>query len=245
MVCPPTAGTAILSQNTPDRLEPLPLNGRQVRWVLTVPRWFLWTTAATATAAAIAYTFLDLPAAQWFHGLDDATRDPVKRIANHATELGASKWYFYALPPTIVLLWALKCRVWAAKVGLLLASLAAAGLIVNVLKVVFGRARPDAFREIGAWGFDPFSVGYDYNSFPSGHSAVAGAVAMSLVFIAPRLWPLFALLGLIVGSTRVFTESHYIADVIAGLYVGAMTAVAFRRLWHRAKLWDDPRALLL
>jgi len=43
----------------------------------------------------------------------------------------------------------------------------------------------------------------------------------------------------------VLTESHYISDVIAGLFFGALVAAAFRRIWWNTNLWRKPGDLVL
>jgi membrane-associated phospholipid phosphatase len=226
-----------------DLTQPRPLACYDVR--LRVPKWLVWSTLIVVVSCSVSYGLLDLRVAEAFHGLDDATRKPVKLWANRITEAGKSSYYLYTLVPLVAVLWFTGARLWAAKIGLIAASIGAAGLAVNLLKMGFGRSRPAIWWEAGSWGFDPFKVGYDFSSFPSGHSSVVGALAMSLVFIQPRLWPLFALLGLVVGSTRVLTESHYISDVIAGLFFGALVAAALRRIWWNTNLWRKPRDLVL
>jgi len=214
------------------------------RWA-PVPRWAVASTLLVSVAVTACYLLVDLPFANWFQHLPDETRRPVKRSVKWITELGESGIYLAALLPTVAVLWGLNHRLWAAKLGLIAASIGAAGIAVNLMKVLFGRSRPGAYFEAGAWGFDPFSIGYDFNSFPSGHAAVVGAIAMALVFIAPRLWPLFAAYAVTIGFTRVLTESHYISDVIAGLFLGAIVAVAFRRLWWKIDLWRNRGDLVL
>ena len=50
-----------------------------------------------------------------------------------------------------------------------------AGVIVGGIKFVFGRARP--YKDEGSHSFHPFSTKSGFNSFPSGHSSSAFAVA--------------------------------------------------------------------
>ena len=60
-------------------------------------------------------------------------------------------------------------------------------------------------------------------SFPSGHTAVASAIAVALVVVAPsRLWRAIALvLGVVyavgVGLSRVYVANHYPLDVVGGV----------------------------
>mgnify|MGYP002623717488 CR=1 FL=1 len=108
-------------------------------------------------------------------------------------------------------------------------------IAVNLLKIFFGRYRPKTLGQ-GFYGFEPFSVGYEMNSFPSGHSAAIGAMLGVVLLRGPRLWPVWIVAALGWGSCRVFSHAHYIGDVLAGLYLGAgCTFLAYAIL--RRKAW--------
>jgi membrane-associated phospholipid phosphatase len=57
-------------------------------------------------------------------------------------------------------------------------------------------------------------------SFPSNHSAIAGAAAVALVFVLPRLALLTVPLALLMAFSRVFLGVHYPHDVAMGLLLG-------------------------
>jgi undecaprenyl-diphosphatase len=125
-----------------------------------------------------------------------------------------------------VALWALKAA----------AAIAGAGLAANVLKVIAGRARPRALDQ-GVWGFHFFELGYRFNSFPSGHAAIAAAVAASIWLARPAAWPLVALLWLALAGGRVLTGSHFVGDILAGGAVGVtVTVLVSRWAWLDARL---------
>jgi undecaprenyl-diphosphatase len=62
-------------------------------------------------------------------------------------------------------------------------------------------------------------------SFPSDHATAVGAVAAGLWFVHRRLGAGVALLALIMALARVYVGAHYPSDVLAGLALGAATAV--------------------
>jgi undecaprenyl-diphosphatase len=69
------------------------------------------------------------------------------------------------------------------------------------------------------------------SSFPSGHSASAGAFALGVSLEEPKLAVPVGLLAAGVAYGRVHTGVHYPGDVVAGLALGAASALAVRRVW--------------
>lgn len=63
-------------------------------------------------------------------------------------------------------------------------------------------------------------------SFPSDHALVAGAVAAGLLF-ADRRWGIVACIAaVLIAFARVYVGVHYPGDVVAGLLIGAVIAIA-------------------
>ncbi|MBC8262695.1 MAG: phosphatase PAP2 family protein [Anaerolineales bacterium] len=75
-----------------------------------------------------------------------------------------------------------------------------------------------------AWGF--YTLSYDEHSFPSGHAARLGVAAV----FGPLLWPgwgwFFPLGALLVAWARVALGVHYVLDVVVGLAIGGVCALA-------------------
>jgi membrane-associated phospholipid phosphatase len=116
-----------------------------------------------------------------------------------------------------------------------LAFLAVVGIgqvvLVNLLKVIIGRDRPDVLQLVAVRG----------PSFPSGHSAGAAAcwAAIALVIAYGRsrrtqaaLMAAAVVIAVAVATSRALLGVHWLTDVLAGLAVGwgwcALVAVAFR-----------------
>jgi undecaprenyl-diphosphatase len=59
------------------------------------------------------------------------------------------------------------------------------------------------------------------SSFPAGHAATAFAGAVLLTAVAPRLWPAFFVLAVVIGFSRIYDGVHYPTDVLAGALLGA------------------------
>jgi undecaprenyl-diphosphatase len=109
----------------------------------------------------------------------------------------------------------------------LLAVAVLGGVVLsNVLKIGFGRPRPDLAA------YEPF---LSSASFPSGHSTMAAVVYLTIGALIARLHPdprvkiyvltLSVLITLIVGVTRVYLGVHWPTDVLAGWAVGSAWAL--------------------
>lgn len=116
-------------------------------------------------------------------------------------------------------------------------TVAVSGIVVNLLKVVAGRMRPKLFLREAEHGFDPFSFGHDFASFPSGHATTLAAASFALALILPQWrWPILAS-GMALAFTRVMVTAHFLSDVIAGVALGMLSSwIVF--LWMRRK-WEQ------
>ena len=95
------------------------------------------------------------------------------------------------------------------------ASLVSAGA-VQVLKHLFGRARPEEIIVIS-----------DYGSFPSGHAANAATIAAVAVVLFPRLWVAIvgAVWAVLMAFSRTYLHAHWLSDTVGGAMVGVGTAL--------------------
>ena len=101
----------------------------------------------------------------------------------------------------------------------LLIGLVSAGIAVQVLKHLIGRARPrltDTPLFIGP------SLKSGYDSFPSGHTTLAFCLALILSYHLPKYRFLFYVFAIIVGLVRVEGLSHFPSDVLGGAMVGTI-----------------------
>ncbi|PRY48175.1 undecaprenyl-diphosphatase [Geodermatophilus tzadiensis] len=108
-------------------------------------------------------------------------------------------------------------------------SLAVSSTVVNaVLKQVFGRVRPDLANLAS---HRRLARAHHTFSFPSGHSASAGAFAAGVALESPLAGAALGPLALAVGYSRVHVGVHYPGDVVSGLAIGTGVALAGRRWW--------------
>lgn len=106
--------------------------------------------------------------------------------------------------------------------------------IKDSFKAVFGRYWPSTWVNNNpslihdhAYGFHWFHKGAMYQSFPSGHTTAAVAMAVALWLNFPRgAWRyLGALLGTAVIIGLLADNYHFLGDCIAGAWIGATVAV--------------------
>lgn len=121
-----------------------------------------------------------------------------------------------------------------------LASFAATGLVVNLLKIGLGRTRPGLLFDYGRHEFTWMSLSGATQSFPSGHATAIATAALLLALLVPRLAPLLTAIALTVAASRLLIVFHYPSDVLAGLVLGLMIPLYLRDWFRRRPWWREP-----
>ena len=208
------------------------------------------TLIAGFSAAVVAVLLFGWLATQVLRGATQSFDEAVRQTVH----TWASPWLTFLMlrvtlcgselvlvPLGVVILWRLLAsRRRHAAVMLAIASLGGEGLN-QILKVVFGRPRPDE-------AFFGYQLPQSY-SFPSGHALVsfcfyvvlAVILTMRMTWGAAKLliWTAGVCLSLCIGLSRIYLGVHYPSDVLAG-YLAAVIWVASVRLgyefWLRRRL---------
>jgi len=154
------------------------------------------------------------------------------------TDFGKSGWFLWPLGILFLALAALPTlprlpqRVLTAvmlRVGFLFVAIGVPGLFVNVVKHIFGRARPGVGGSLDPFLFSPFSWSAAYAGLPSGHAATAFSVLVAIGTLWPRGRTLLWVYALLIAASRVAVTAHYPSDVLAGALVGVVGALLVRR----------------
>jgi len=185
----------------------------------------LLAAALVAALIVLSYFFLDRHAAGTAHSLAPAWRHLAGKIS-----LAADQTFFtvllaigFAAGAADALQNGLtdrsKCLLY------LCACVSAAMLAGDVLKELFGRARPLLLFDTGEYGFTPLAGDYMHFSFPSGHSLRIFSSMTALGLILPALrYPALGL-AVLVAAARVVALRHYPSDVLFGAFIGVTAAL--------------------
>ena len=111
-------------------------------------------------------------------------------------------------------------------------SIWAAGVVTPTIKRIAGRSRPNEGQ--GTYHFDPFSSA---ESFPSGHSTNAWAIATAIAqhsdgWVVPTI---AYTLASNVSIARLNSNVHFPSDVVAGALIGRAVAKSITNRHHMLK----------
>ena len=163
----------------------------------------------------------------WLAASTLVSREPYYRITDLITTKGLYLFYAVFIGLLAYALIKRNKNLTGLLVAYIKAQLVFALVLVRILKIVLGRARPEHGSD-----FTFFSLAFRYNSFPSGHSADAFVCGVFLFYLlkqskysACRFLPL--IYAFLIAISRVFISSHYPSDVLAGIVIGTLGAWFF------------------
>lgn len=108
-------------------------------------------------------------------------------------------------------------------------------LVKSILKFVFGRTSP---RE---WLFNRKPLTFNWfngwsGSFPSGHMVVFAAFGVAVLIYFPQFRKMTLILLSLLGIALVVTDYHFLSDVMAGAYIGAITTYLIRYIMEKQQI---------
>lgn len=116
------------------------------------------------------------------------------------------------------------------------------GLLIQIAKRIFHMPRPKYFFEQTLFHYSHFVNGlstHNENSFPSGHTASAFALAtvLVLVFKKKKISPYCLFFAFLIGYSRIYLAQHFLIDVIFGAITGIICAIASYHQVYDLKLF--------
>jgi len=161
---------------------------------------------------------------------------------NEITDFGKSNWFLVPIGAVIVLAAILATPAAGRVANLVLTSLivrlgyvfiaiALPGLFVTIVKRLIGRLRPS---ELGPYVYVPGSWSPAYASMPSGHATTAVAAAIAIGALWPKVRVLMWIYAVLILTSRVVIQAHFVSDVIAAAFVGGFGAILVRN-WFAAR----------
>ncbi|MQX08771.1 phosphatase PAP2 family protein [Sinorhizobium fredii] len=198
--------------------------------------WIVLTTIVLV----LALVPFDPQLSEWAQALPDEIVDFNRTI----TDVGTFAWMIYTSATLLLIAFVVRrasrrdtirqrARTARNLSAYFLLTIGTASALVHGLKFLIGRARPELFADYGAYSLTPFTGDRLFESFPSGHSTAAGAFFGAFAMLKPELRPLFLILALLIGVSRVIVGSHYPSDVAAGLLLGLWVAMMVAFLFAR------------
>lgn len=193
-------------------------------------------------ALSLLYFYVDKPLAIFFHSLDFGMFLP---LLKGLTKLGLGILYlptFFIAALFFRYLWIKKC--WEARCWFIWFSLVISSIICVVLKIALGRARPNLWFDDHLYGFYGLRSEAVFWSFPSGHTTILMALALSLALLFPKHKWLCLFIGICLSFTRIVLTHHYLSDLVIATYlvmleIGLLLGLLRKNAWLPA-LWQTP-----
>jgi membrane-associated phospholipid phosphatase len=168
-----------------------------------------------------------------FYGLDVMLAYYCKSLNSHIldlfefiTKFGMASWYLVpSLAAFLIFELLYKKKLWSIRALFVFASIAFSGILVDILKFIFGRYRPIMLFDYGLYGFSFFKTSSDLTSFPSGHASNITALIISLYFIYPKYRNIYIIVAVLVIISRMILGLHFFTDVLAGSYLATITTL--------------------
>ena len=188
------------------------------------------------------YFFLDRQVAEYFL----ANKPTYELIGDYISVMGESHWYLgTGLIGFLFFRYYKKNKLYEQRFLFLLYINLFSGIISLLLKWFFSRIRPWGLRpghdEFGFLAFSNWDMSFlekmkyhlttlaesptTYSSFPSGHTTTVFAVITYLSILFPKYIYLWLSIAVVLASSRVLANDHFISDLFAGVIVGVVSTL--------------------
>jgi membrane-associated phospholipid phosphatase len=203
----------------------------------------IWIAGVIVTAAVVLVSvqWVDRPIAIWIFDLFGGRRIPT-HLADRIVQIPVVTAIVFVICGMIAIMGRRFSKVEAA-IAMGAISALATTVIKDQLKFAFGRTWPDTWGpgivslvRDNVYGFHFFQSGKSFESFPSGHAAVAAALLSVVWILYPKLRRICAISMVAVDIGLVALNLHFVSDVVAGSFIGISTGLFTIALCRASKL---------
>jgi membrane-associated phospholipid phosphatase len=195
----------------------------------------------TAAFVSVSFQWIDRPIALWIYDIFGGRRIPTE-LADRIFSIPRVTAIVFVICGLIAIMGRRFSKLETAVTICAISTLAAI-IIKDQLKFAFGRTWPDtwgpgilSFLHDNVYGFHFFQSGTSFESFPSGHAAVAAAVLSVVWILFPKLRGICAIGVVAADVGLVALNVHFLSDVVAGSFLGASTGIFTVALWRATEL---------
>ena len=132
-------------------------------------------------------------------------------------------WLMFA---GLIILWFIDGKIKKEQVVHALLASFIAWTISEILKRVFNTPRPFTINDMRAL---TISIPFD-PAFPSSHTSTVFALAFTIFFHDKKVGVIFLVLALLIGWARVAANVHYPIDIMGGVFIGTIVAIAVEKV---------------
>ena len=183
----------------------------------------------------IGYFFLDLVVVKYC--ASTFTNNNIRRILKDISKLGIGTFYLiFAAVCFLIFRFVKKIKLWSNRALFIFLSISSSGILVLIIKFIFGRYRPKMFLQEQLYGFKFFQLKGKLTSFPSGHASTIVALMLALYFINPKYKAIYFVIALVIVISRVLVCHHYLTDAVFGSYLAVITTVCLRHFMEKEGL---------
>jgi len=180
----------------------------------------------------VGYFFLDLVVAKYC--ASTFTNNNIRSQLKDVSKLGLATYYLpFAAVCFIFFRLIKKRKIWSNRALFVFLSISFSGILVLIIKFIFGRYRPRMFLQEQLYGFKFFQLKGKVTSFPSGHASTIVALMLALYFINPKYRAIYFAIASVVVISRVLVCHHYLTDVVFGSYVAVVTTYCLKQLMDK------------
>jgi membrane-associated phospholipid phosphatase len=207
---------------------------------LAFKTWFVGLVL-TAVVVSVSIQWFDRPIALWVYDIFGGRRIPTM-LTDRIFSISLVSAIVFVTCGLVAIMGRRFSKLEAA-VAMCAISALATTIIKDQLKFAFGRTWPDtwgpgivSFLRDNAYGFHFFRSGKSFESFPSGHAAVAAAVLSVVWILFPKRRVICAIGVVAVDIGLVALNVHFLSDVVAGTFLGLSTGLFTVALWRASEL---------